>query len=135
MYIFTPNTLIKSTEVNANFDELLTKTDYLTAPDSGWIAPTFTNSWVNYGFGFNSAGYRKDALGYVHLRGLVKNGTVNTAIFNLPAGYRPEAQELFMSMQNNTIGRIDVNIVGNVLHSVGANTFVQLDGITFKAFQ
>jgi hypothetical protein len=54
-----------------------------------WIAPTFQNSWVNYGSGYETAGYYKDKQGVIHLKGLVKNGTLNAAIFTLPAGYRP----------------------------------------------
>lgn len=136
MVIFTPNTVISSTDVNGNFDELKIKTDYLSAPDSDWITPTFVNSWVNYDSTvFNPAGYRKDALGYVHLRGLIKNGTVNTTFFTLPTGYRPYRQELFMSLQNNAVGRVDIETDGDVkMGGVGSNAFVQLDGLIFKAY-
>lgn len=58
-----------------------------------WQAPSLLNSWANYGIGHNPAGYFKDTLGIVHLRGLVKDGTVGQAIFTLPTGYRPSYTE------------------------------------------
>jgi hypothetical protein len=64
---------------------------YVPEGDTEWRSPTFLNSWVNYDTTtYGPAGYRKDANGFVHLRGLVKNGTSTTAtMFILPAGYRP----------------------------------------------
>lgn len=136
MIIFTPNTVISSSDVNGNLDELKVKTDYLSAPDSGWTAPTLTNSWVHYGAPFSTPGYRIDALGYVHLRGLLKSGTVNLAMFTLPAGYRPESQLIFSTICNNAVSRIDVTTAGVVIQSGGSsNAFQSLDDIIFKAYQ
>ena len=140
MKVFTPNTVIVSSEINGNFDELKTVTDSYTAkgfvaPDSGWIAPTFVNNWVNYGGGYNTAGYRKDAMGYVHLRGLIKSGTAAQNAFVLPAGYRPEMRELLSVQSNDTEGRIDVLTTGDVLMQGISNIWVCLDGLTFKAYQ
>lgn len=50
---------------------------------------SFTNGWTNFGSGYVPARYRLDALGFVHLEGLCKPGTNNTAAFTLPAGFRP----------------------------------------------
>ncbi len=58
---------------------------------SAWIAPTLTNSWANLGSGFANAGYLKDPMGFVHLRGEVNGGINGSIIFTLPAGYRPAA--------------------------------------------
>lgn len=133
MHTFSANEILRSANLNSNFQGLANGT--LFDPQEAWIAPTFTNSWVNYDSAiFNPAGYMKDTLGFVHLRGLVKSGTAGTAIFTLPAGYRPYRQELFASLQNNAIGRIDVTTAGVVTHSLGGNPFVQLDGLTFKAY-
>ncbi len=136
MIVFTPNTVIKSADVNLNFDELKTKTDYLSAPDSTWIAPTFTNSWVNYDLVYNQCGYYKDALGFVHLRGLVKNGSDGTSIFTLPSGYRPQYQELMAVSSADHYGRVDVATTGTVVPSATTTepTWVSLDGIIFKAY-
>jgi hypothetical protein len=53
--------------------------------------PAFQNSWQNnamttYGY---PAGFYKDRLGVVHLRGRITSGSANNAIFQLPPGYRP----------------------------------------------
>ena len=99
-----------------------------------FIAPTFLNSWVNFdATTFNAAGYYKDGFGIVHLRGLVKTGTVALAIFTLPAGYRPVKTELFSVVSNNAFGRVDVDTGGNVILTIGSNAFASLDGITFRA--
>ena len=98
-----------------------------------FIAPTLLNSWVNFDTTFNSAGYYKDSFGIVHLRGLVKSGTVGVAIFTLPTGYRPVKTELFANVSNNAFGRIDIDVSGNVILTTGSNVSASLDGMTFRA--
>jgi hypothetical protein len=100
-----------------------------------WTAPSFLNGWLNYGNGYNPAGYFKDSMGMVHLRGLVKSGTMNAAIFNLPAGYRPAYRNLFVNQSNGAIGRPDVTTVGDVIPAAGSNAWFSLDGISFRAEQ
>ena len=98
-----------------------------------WQTPRLLNDWVNYGNGFNNAGYFKDSLGIVHLKGLVRGGTADT-IFTLPLGYRPSARELHgVSCSPNTIGRVDILPNGTVRRHVGDNAWISLDGITFRA--
>ncbi len=104
-----------------------------TLPDETFIAPTLLNSWVAFGGTGNPPGYFKDAHGVVHLRGLVKSGTVGAAIFTLPAGYRPANQELFACVSNDAFGRLDVTSAGNVTLAVGSNVFASLDGVIFRA--
>ena len=101
----------------------------------GWNNVSFQNGWVNYGVVYNNAGYFKDSNGVVHLRGLIRNGTIGSVIFNLPAGYRPVSRELFSTISINGYARVDVNTNGDVIHSSfnGANGWVSLDGLTFKA--
>ncbi|NCR54667.1 MAG: hypothetical protein GPJ10_15130 [Microcystis aeruginosa L211-07] len=102
--------------------------------EEAWIVPAFMNSWTNYDTTYNPAGYFKDSLGIVHLRGLVKNGTNNTTIFTLPVGYRPSNRELQAVQTNlNTIGRVDILADGQVTVVSGSNGWVSLDGITFRA--
>ena len=106
-----------------------------------WQTPTFLNSWVNYENTYNPAGYFKDSLGIVHLRGLVKNGTNNTTIFTLPVGYRPSNRELLTVQTyttaagtgNNTTGRVDILTDGTVQVIFGNNGWLSLDGLTFRA--
>jgi len=104
--------------------------------EEAWIVPAFMNSWTNYDTTYNPAGYFKDSLGIVHLRGLVKNGTNNTTIFTLPVGYRPsnrELQAVQTNLDTNTIGRVDILADGQVTVVSGSNVWVSLDGITFRA--
>lgn len=61
----------------------------LMAPND-WTVPTLLNSWENFPGGvFAPAGYYKDALGLVHLRGYVGRGKSGSIAFVLPTGYRP----------------------------------------------
>ena len=96
------------------------------------IAPTLGNSWVNFGLTFATAGYYKDNFGIVHLRGIVKSGTIGTAIFTLDVGYRPVAEENFPTVSNETFGFINVSSTGVVKCSVGDNAWVSLSGISFR---
>lgn len=108
--------------------------------DDNWIAPTFSGTWANYDVtpGWSHAGYRKDASGFVHLRGLVKDGTANSTIFTLPVGYRPAQQEMFIVPASGGPARLRVNVAGTVYTDaatgfVSANAYVSLSGIKFKA--
>ena len=90
-------------DVQANFETLdvwainnpITAADisnaFKVAP-LGWTAPTLLNSWTNFGGSLEPAGYLKDPLGFVHLRG-VSSRLVLLALrrSRLPAGYRPGA--------------------------------------------
>lgn len=96
-----------------------------------WNTPILSGLWVNYGLGFTPAGFYKDKMGRVHLRGLVGGGSGE--IFILPAGYRPAYQLIFCVVADNALGRVDVTAAGTVLFVVGSNAFVSLDGISFRA--
>lgn len=95
-----------------------------------WIAPTLSGSWVNYGSGFATAGYMKDSMGFVHMKGLIKSGT--STAFTLPAGYRPVETQNFATMANNLFGFAEVRADGAVT-PVGSNAYFSLDTIHFKA--
>lgn len=98
----------------------------------GWQAPSLQNSWTNYGSPHASAGYCIDLMGFVHLRGVVKSGTIGAAIFTLPNGYWPSGQLLLPVISNGAIGRVDINSSGVVTATAGSNTYVSLDGIVFR---
>jgi len=100
-----------------------------------WQTPSFQNSWVNYGSSFNPAGYYKDRTGRVHLRGLVKSGTLLSTIFTLPSGYRPPYKEIFLTIAyNNAAIRVDIRTTGEVAMITGGSTaWLALDGISFRA--
>lgn len=96
--------------------------------DSGWLTPTFTNSWVNYDpTTWTVAQYRKKS-GVVYLEGLIKNGTVGLSAFTLPAGYRPLKNLIFAVIDGlNTGQRLDVNSNGTVVPDSGNNGYFSLN--------
>lgn len=101
--------------------------------DTGWIAPTLLNGWVNFGGGYNTAGYRKIGK-LVEIRGLVMNGNVTLPIFALPAGYIPvDGTKIMTVLSANALARIDIDhFDGDVIPGAGVtNTWVSLDGISF----
>ena len=104
-----------------------------TIVQEDWVTPPLLNGWVRYSNEYNPPGYFRDKQGIVHLRGLVRSGTVGAAVFQLPAGYRPQFRQLHAVQTNaNTIGRCDIDVSGNVIVESGNNVFVSLDGITFR---
>lgn len=98
-----------------------------------WTAPTLANSWINNGSGYNSVGFYKDRFGVVHLRGLIKSGSMQARAFTLPAGYRPPAREFFGTVSNALFGSVFVDPDGTVVPWSGSNTWFSLDGLTFRA--
>ncbi len=99
--------------------------------------PAFANSWIKYDTTYNPPHFWKDPWGNVHVRGLIKSGTLGVAAFILPQGYRPEYRQLFASISNDTLGRIDVTPDGQVIPMVTAgatNAWYSLDTINFKQF-
>ncbi|WP_156936144.1 hypothetical protein [Anoxybacteroides tepidamans] len=101
----------------------------------GWIAPTLLNGWVNNGSGFEIAGYYKDALGFIRLKGLIKGGTMGTTAFVLPAGYRPSSRRAFPVITSGGLGRVDIDTAGNVIvmsYGTASNGYVSLEGICFN---
>jgi len=112
-----------------------------------WHGVNFLNGWRNYGSGWAGAAYRKDALGVVHVRGLITGGTTgwgpNGVAFNLPPGYRPAERLMFVSIcgENWGVTRCDVDAAGNVFigqtetPGSSGNTWLTLTTIIFRADQ
>lgn len=100
-----------------------------------FTAPTLLNGWANFGGTVERAGFLKDALGFVHLKGVVLGGAVSASIpiFILPAECRPAFDKVFAVDSNNAHGRCTINRDGRVLPEVGSATYFSLDGLTFKA--
>jgi hypothetical protein len=103
-----------------------------------WITPTFTNSWVAFANAtYRDPQYRRNSLGRVELRGLMKSGTVNVPAFTLPAGYRPGVGEIFTQQASSGLADLRVFSSGAVQVSAyyagGTNASVSLAGITFAA--
>ena len=107
-----------------------------TQPDEGWL---------NYGNGWEPAGYRRER-GRVFLQGVVRygspvpggceeNGAANTPLFTVPAGYRPANGQMFgVEAGNGQHARINVQADGRVQCEYGpAKTYLSLSGINFAA--
>lgn len=132
--LFTSGTTISSSVMNANFSEIDTRITALeTVP--AFQEPTFLAGWENVGAAYATAGYTKDAMGFVHFRGTIRRSTgTGSIIFNLPAGYRPAAQLQFPARcGDNTLCYIQLYSTGEVQFG-GAGSpadSLTLDGIVF----
>jgi hypothetical protein len=120
--------------------KFITTTSSATVPPASvYIAMSgsYTNSWVDNGAGAEVGGYYKDALGFVHLKGTVKNGTSASAgIFTLPTGYRPLNQINFMCTSAGVQVVMLVSSAGVIsMFGGGSTTSATMDGITFYAEQ
>jgi hypothetical protein len=102
----------------------------------------FKNGWVNWkdlAEGYAPAGYFRDSLGIVHLRGVVQDGTVGWGtgvIFTLPAGYRPEYRSVHTVMSSpGVFGQLEVAANGDVVACFPEEKqrSFSLDGVTFRA--
>lgn len=109
--------------------------EYAKRQQPNWIAPTLLNSWANYGGGYETVGYYKDEFGMVHFKGVLKTGTIPTTAFILPIGYRPPALKLVIPAVSNTLSTIEILANGEVKVTSGTNTFIAIDGISFRAGQ
>lgn len=99
-----------------------------------FINPTLLNGWVNYDdVSWRHAAYYKDNFGIVRVTGLVKNGTLNQPIMQLPAGYRPSKGLFFAVTGAGAFGSVSIDASGNVYHNSGSNAYFSLDGICFRA--
>lgn len=105
----------------------------LIDPTPAWIAPTLLNGWVNFGSGFNPAGYRKIG-DVVSLRGLLTTGSTSVPMFNLPAGYRPAYTQIFTTSASDGWAEVRVGANGDVLLTAAANpaAWTALDGMQFS---
>lgn len=100
--------------------------------------PGFEDSWVAYGGGYTTPSFYKDPGGVVHLKGLLKSGSIGTgnAMFTLPKGYRPVGILHFAveGHDGTKTNRIKVYQTGAVEPGVGSsNGHFCIDGIKFKA--
>jgi hypothetical protein len=152
--VFSANTPARASEVNANFSAVKSAVDdnqdqltalaarvtaltnRVTALESSgvWKPLLLENGWVNYGSGFQEAGYRIDPLGVVHLRGLIRFDMAKSqsVIAALPPGIGPTKIELFVVNSSDMVGRVDVNPTGTIVFITGLGNYVSLNGIQFS---
>lgn len=99
-----------------------------------WITPTLLNGWTDFGGVYESVGYMKDEFGFVHIRGMIKGGTVGQNAFMLPEGYKPLKSQYHMCISADIVRTLNVQANGGVLiASAASNAWVTLNGISFKA--
>jgi hypothetical protein len=100
-----------------------------------FIAPTLLNSWAN-AVNRETAGYLKDAQGFVRLKGTVTGGGYGSGsgntIFTLPAGYRPSAPVVYAASAGGAFAQVVIGVDGSVLPVTGSGA-LSLDGISFRA--
>lgn len=141
--------LDSNTVVIRNGTALATHSDLAPLVTQASLSPTVTalplaSNWTNYGSGWAPPAYWKDALGMVHLRGLVSwtgSSGPPTPVATLPSGYVPLANELFAvrcaASGAEYTARVDVYPSGEVLleHIDGGTTvdWLGLSGIAFLA--
>lgn len=110
---------------------LLTSTAFTVVGAQG--APGFTNSWVAFGAGSATPGYWKDPFGFVHLKGVIKTGTVGSAAWTMPPGYRPPEKQELATISNGAIGLVVINTDGTVVPTTPSNnTYVSLGNLKYR---
>lgn len=91
----------------------------------------YTNSWA--AFSGRTPRYRKTSEGFVILQGAMASGTVGSAAFTLPAGYRPSETLVFPCATFGGIGRLDVSSAGVVTPVTPSNNILAGLDIMFYA--
>lgn len=94
--------------------------------------PAFENGYSNFGGGFSTAGFYKDSLGVVHLKGTMHNGTAGTTAFILPPGYRP-SEDLFMPEASGGTAHYLYILTDGSVQPQDSTGDIGLDGLSFRA--
>lgn len=100
-----------------------------------WTTATLETGWSTI-FGFAVPAYRKDPMGYVHIKGVVTGGSITSRIFNLPVGFRPAENQVFCTCNysTNAVASIRVGPTSDpyVTHMLGATDNLSIN-FSFKA--
>lgn len=115
----------------------LSVTPIMGAAPPPWLKPDLRADFLNIA-GFAAAGYHKDALGYVHGKGVVSTAAGQAAaalVYVLPAGYRPnETQRFAVEGNGATVQFISIAANGEVRVEVLIGVGGSLDlGFVFLA--
>lgn len=96
-------------------------------PTTDWTSPTLASGWADIGSGYQATRYRK-ILGVTYIQGIGLNSSgssLSTALFTLPAGYRPGGKLTFLSIGTIAIEiRPDGSVIPN--SSIDNGAFVGL---------
>jgi hypothetical protein len=100
-----------------------------------WHNFGLTSGWINYGVGYNVAGWRRLSTGEIKCRGLITSGTVGIMTTADSGRVGPENSEIHIVWAGNASSRVDVGTDGNLAlityTSGGSNAFISLEGITW----
>lgn len=115
-------------ETDTNREYIYNGTDWVQRSGSPvWVTPTMENSWVSFGGAYQAPRYSKVG-DIVTIQGHVKSGSLLTAAFTLPAGYRPAATLTFASIDGTgALGRVDITATGAVAPMTGNTAFFSLN--------
>lgn len=107
--------------------------------DTGWIEAVLLNGWANYGAPFETVAFRK-INGVVYIKGFTNSAgtrTAETSIFELPEGFRPEAdkhQPVITDVHPTVPQRVKITAAGGFLvNDIPASTWVSFAGISYPA--
>jgi hypothetical protein len=140
-FTFTAGTTARAADVNANFTAVKTAVDdnfsRITALQTqpAYTAPTFLTGWSSVSGAYAPAGYFKDTLGFVHLRGVIRKASAASPnnVFTLPTGFRPSGLLNYgVRCGDDTMCAIQVYPNGTVEFlggNAGAVLSVSLEGI------
>lgn len=88
-----------------------------------WTPATLQVGWSNV-FGYAPASYRRDPMGYVHIKGVITGGSFSSRMFSLPVNFRPAENELFTTCNYSTgaicVFRAGPNADPYLTHQFGA---------------
>lgn len=131
---------VATTAGNSNALGGLAPSAYAGSAQPAFIAATLNAGFANLGTisgdTYNTAGYMKDTLGFVHLHGAFTCPTGDVAAFTLPAGYRPVNETVLpMEIANHASSYAIVLATGVVStdNTAGASASCAIDGDTFRA--
>lgn len=141
--VSTGSAWISTAVVVHTHDYAATAHTHAVGGDAAWTSVTFNTGVQNVNSaGYQGCQYRKDALGYVVVRGYAvpTSGSIatGTTLFTLPAGYRPLLRQTFPSWGYSASAylpaRIDVDAAGLVtVHVTSTTTDVALGAVRFIA--
>ncbi len=112
----------------------------ISGPDQAWTGLAYSNSWTDFGAGFQAGQYRKLANGQVCVRGTLSGGTqtAGTTIFTLPAGARPPATTGLIATDSTTVDviiQLRISTAGVVTNlSTLLSTYILMPETCFATF-
>ncbi len=113
--------------------DALAQTPIMGAAAPEWLTPYLLADFTNFGGIYAPASFHRDALRYVHGRGLIVTAAgqaIGTQIYILPMGYRPQASQRFV-VGGSALASIEVSAKGvvslNRAVAAGANIDVAFD--------